>query len=329
MTFYITRFKGIEQLEHNCEVVTPLFLGGANSKVAELRAPPIKAAMRFWWRALYEGENVGQMAKREAEIFGSKEKKAVVTVKLDHLNGQPVLEDLPSGKRIMVTSKGKTFPISIVEYLAYGLFDPKQKTSKYLKEHIEPKNCFKVIVTFTKNVETDITKAMKAMITFGGIGSRSRNGFGSLHCSDLFDQTFKKQGDLKSFTSFSNEAILFGEFNTYVSWEDALCEIGTAYRAARLTLEERHKFDKRGFIAMPIEAKFEKNIPQSIKDGRHAKPYFLHVNKTPDGKYRGQILFLPYLYKAGPNDTTNRVKEYMDACGKMNRAITKTMRGVK
>jgi CRISPR-associated protein Cmr1 len=170
---------------------------------------------------------------------------------------------------------------------------------------------------------------MKAMITFGGIGSRSRNGFGSLHCSDLFDQTIKKQGNLKPFTAFSNESILFDKFNTYVSWEDALCEIGTAYRTARLALEERHKFDKRGFVAMPIESKFERSIPQSIKDGRLAKPYFLHVHKTHDGKYQGQILFLPYLYKTGPNDTSNRFNEYMDACGKMNESIATGMGGVK
>ncbi|MDO8724307.1 MAG: type III-B CRISPR module RAMP protein Cmr1 [Syntrophales bacterium] len=328
MTFSISRFRGIEQHEYECEVVTPLFLGGADPKEAELRVPPIKAAMRFWWRALYDGGNVEQMAKEEADIFGSTEKKAVVAVKLDHLNVKPVLKDLPSGKKIMVTSKGNTFSISIVEYMAYGLFDPKQRTGRYIKKHIEPKSRFKLIVTFPNNVETDLVRAMKAMITFGGLGSRSRNGFGSLHCSDLFDQTFNKQGDLKSFTSFSKEAKLFGKFNTYASWEDALSEIGEVYRAARLTLEERHKFDKRGLIAMPIESKFEKSIPQHIKDGRHAKPYFLHVNKLDD-KYQGQILFLPYQYKAGPNDATNRKTEYMDACGKMNEAITKGMGGAK
>lgn len=329
--FNISRFKDIEKREYECEVVTPLFLGGADQKEAELRVPPVKAAMRFWWRALYEGENVAQMAEDEAAIFGSTEKKAVVTVRLDHTNVKPVLKDLPSGKKIMVTSKGKTFPISIIEYVAYGLFDPKQKTgSRYIKKHIEPINRFKLIVTFPNNVETNLVQAMKVMITFGGLGSRSRNGFGSLHCSDLFDQTLKKKGGLKTYTSFSKEAILFGKFNTYASWEDALSEIGTVYRDARLTLEERHKFDKRGLIAMPIESKFEKNIPHHIKDGRHAKPYFLHVNKTPEDKYQGQILFLPYQYKAGPNDTTNKFKEeYMDACGKMNEAITKGMGGAK
>lgn len=80
---------------------------------------------------------------------------------------------------------------------------------------------------------------------------------------------------------------------------------------------------------MPIESKFERNIPKGIREGRHAKPYFLHVNKTSDGKYQGQILFLPYLYKASPSDRSNKVPEYMDACGKMNQEIEKSMGGVK
>jgi CRISPR-associated protein Cmr1 len=36
-----------------CEVLTPLFLNGADGRTPELRAPSIKGALRFWWRALH------------------------------------------------------------------------------------------------------------------------------------------------------------------------------------------------------------------------------------------------------------------------------------
>ena len=52
MAFYISRFKGMESQEFEVEIVTPLFLGGADPNKAELRAPSIKGALRFWWRAL-------------------------------------------------------------------------------------------------------------------------------------------------------------------------------------------------------------------------------------------------------------------------------------
>ena len=329
MTFYISRFKNMDSVEFDLEVVTPMFLGGADPTKAELRVPSIKAAMRFWWRTLYNGNDIKNMAKKEAEIFGSVANRAVVTVKLDSQSIKTVLKDLPPSNKIMVTSKGKTFPISIIEYLVFGLFDPKRKTGKYLREYIEPKSRFKVIVAFPKNKESEVNKSLKCMISFGGLGSRSRNGLGSLHCSALIDHTVKNEGDLKSFTAFSKEAKLFDKFNKHAKWEDALSEIGTVYRAARLNLEDRHKFNKRGLIAMPIESKFERNIPQSIRNGRHAKPYFLHVNKTTGGQYQGQILFLPYQYRAKPDDHSSKVDEYKAVCNKMNDEISKSMGGVK
>jgi CRISPR-associated protein Cmr1 len=325
--FNISRFKDIEKRKYECEVVTPLFLGGADPHKTELRVPPIKAAMRFWWRAQFENDNIEEMAKREAEIFGSTEKKSVISVSLEVSSLTPVLKDLPTGK--MVPVKGKPYPTSIIHYLAYGLHKREAKKNVYIKEYVEPKSLFRVSVCFPKNVEHDVINAFKALLTCGGIGARSRNGFGSLHCNELNDFMIKKEGPLKSFTAFSKSAILFNRFNKHDKWEEALSEIGMVYRDARLNLEDRHKFAKRGLIAMPIESQNEKNIPQPIREGRHAKPYFLHVNKRPDGKYQGHILFLPYLYKAGPNDVSNKLKDYASVCQQMNDEIAKGMEGKK
>jgi CRISPR-associated protein Cmr1 len=323
--FNISRFKDIERHEYECEVVTPLFLGGADPKRAELRAPPIKAAMRFWWRAMNAEKDIKKMSAAEADIFGSTDRKAVVNIRIENVNSKPVLKDLPPGK--MMPVEGKPYKTSIINYLSYGLFEHKKAVGNvYIKEHIEPMTCFRMIITFPKRFEVDILQTMKAMISFGGIGARSRNGFGSIYCNVLIDHALAKTGDLKSFTSFSRESILFDKFRVYDKWEDALSEIGEVYRNARLRLERKHIWNKRKFIAMPIEAQRE-NIPESIRHGRHAKPYFLHVNKTHEGKYRGQILFLPYQYKAGPNDSLDRSAEYMEVCRKMNKEILKGMGG--
>ncbi|MBA4369031.1 MAG: type III-B CRISPR module RAMP protein Cmr1, partial [Desulfobacterium sp.] len=69
MAFYIERFKDIETKEFEVEIVTPMFLGGSDPKKAELRAPSVKGALRFWWRALYGSDNLEKMKKREGEIF--------------------------------------------------------------------------------------------------------------------------------------------------------------------------------------------------------------------------------------------------------------------
>ena len=40
----------------SCKVTTPMFSGNA-FQVAEIRPSEIKAAMRFWWRAVQQGGN--------------------------------------------------------------------------------------------------------------------------------------------------------------------------------------------------------------------------------------------------------------------------------
>lgn len=324
--FCISRFKDMEKREYECEVVTPLFLGGADPKKAEMRIPSIKGALRFWWRAQYDNEDLKKMAVKEANIFGSTEKKSSVSMRLYETANNPILKDLPSGTLVQVN--GKAYKTSIINYLSYGLFEYKKEIRKnvYNKEYFEPKAAFKIVMNFPKNIENEVTNAIKALINFGGLGARSRNGFGSLHCDELVDHRFKKEGPLKSFTAFSQGAILFNQFSTHNRWEDALSEIGMVYREARLKLESRHNWDKRSLIAMPIEAQRE-NIPPQIRSGRHAKPYFLHVNKTTEGKYQGHILFLPYLYKTGSDDKANRLKEYSEVCEKMNDEIRKGMGG--
>lgn len=44
--------KSLTQLRIRYRVVTPAFLGGADPSCAELRPPSIKAALRFWYRAV-------------------------------------------------------------------------------------------------------------------------------------------------------------------------------------------------------------------------------------------------------------------------------------
>lgn len=62
------------KIAFGCRVLTPLFLGGADGTerdaIPELRAPSLKGAMRFWWRAVQAEENRERLKKTEAGIFG-------------------------------------------------------------------------------------------------------------------------------------------------------------------------------------------------------------------------------------------------------------------
>lgn len=62
---------------YNLEFITPAFLAGADQGTAELRAPSVRGALRWWFRAL------GGTKDEEAEVFGgvhggAKKSKAIV-----------------------------------------------------------------------------------------------------------------------------------------------------------------------------------------------------------------------------------------------------------
>jgi len=73
--------------------VKPLFLAGADGVTPELRAPSIKGALRFWWRAINgEYKNYTVLKEQEATIFGdtSKRSRFALSVRLISQNGEQV-----------------------------------------------------------------------------------------------------------------------------------------------------------------------------------------------------------------------------------------------
>ncbi len=326
----LDRFKGIEKHEFTLEILTPMFLGGANPQDAELRAASIKGALRFWWRALQAETNINDLRRRENEIFGGSEgdsgQKSRVKIEVE-TDLKPVLEDLPKGTTYPV----KHFNLGIIHYLSYGLYEYQRGAGNvYVKKHFKPGKSFKIILFLSGLSDDDnkkeVLKAFKALIRFGGLGAKSRNGFGSLNLVNsnpkLNDFPENFQNDLVKYTAFSRESRLF-VFSEHNSWQDALSEIGMTYRNARLSLEKKHTFYKRGYLGRPIEAKFEK-IPNFIRNGRHTKPYFLHVSKTQSGKYQGQILYLPYRFYE-----ENKHNDFMKVCEEFNKNLGVEAKNVK
>ena len=53
-----------------CQSITPMFIGNADTKKAELRPSAFEGVLRFWWRALHPTLNYKELLKAEAEFFG-------------------------------------------------------------------------------------------------------------------------------------------------------------------------------------------------------------------------------------------------------------------
>ncbi len=71
-----------------CETITPMFLSGADGTTPELRAPSIKGALRFWWRAMNGHLSLSELKKQEGEIFGDNNNRSKFTLFIKEVNLQ-------------------------------------------------------------------------------------------------------------------------------------------------------------------------------------------------------------------------------------------------
>lgn len=189
------------KIELTCQFTTPAFVYGAEKEL-ELRASSIKGLMRFWWRATYfEYSDDKEMRNKEAEIFGGRV--------IDNNNEEYFLK---SKVDVIVKSKKGKFCVSEVGKLNYFLWFLKDN------EAIEAKQIFQVIFEAKKENDKyiiEFLKAFNALQLLGGIGTRSKRGFGnfvvneinsyeSLNGKEINDYISHKMNS-KSISEFYNE----------------------------------------------------------------------------------------------------------------------------
>ena len=157
----------MEQIKFECEVVTPMFLGGADQQ-AELRPPSIRGAMRWWFRAMMGGNLFGRSRDFLKEVkdiedatFGSTSGQGSFSLSVEH-NGIKE-KDFSSLNGFFLT------------YLGFGLKDNKRR-------YIPPLFPFDVVFRFHSS-DSQIKKLVLAtfwmLSNFGNLGARATRGFGS------------------------------------------------------------------------------------------------------------------------------------------------------
>lgn len=342
------------QLALHLRLLTPAFIAGANRDLAEFRAPSFKGLLRFWWRATQASQP--QMREMEKVIFGSasgggKGGCSAFTLQVSSSLSQSAITKAPLPRSVYTEYQVKGHRLSVLEYLAYGTYT-YQKTRKcnvFNRSYIDAGQAFTLTVRLVnEDVLSDVIRALAVFCAFGSIGAKSRNGFGSFalervdgdssvekltHSTppDIFRQ-FARGEHLPTFTAFSGEARLFRTRKEHRSWDSCLGELGQAYRVARLSLENRHRYDVRQFIGAPLVV----NKKQESLLARRAKPYFMRIHKNREG-YVGYLLYLPSQYypkeisssegrKLGPGEMTDR---FLSACDSLNTALAKSLEAIR
>ncbi len=186
----------IEQ-KRKYELITPLYGGGVEANkpdpVTIVRATEIRGQLRFWWRAMRGGQAEGDppLKTREDEIWGKAYEKGDTGIPQEQTI-QIIVDADPSrrGKAIKPFEIQRRRPKSINGIPDYAAF-PLQPDQKELQKSHPPIPdlwegiCFTLTITYPARLSKEIEAALWAWETFGGLGARTRRGFGALHLLEI------------------------------------------------------------------------------------------------------------------------------------------------
>jgi CRISPR-associated protein Cmr1 len=190
----------MNRLNVTLKVVTPLFLSGAipRGEQPEFRAPSLRGALRYWYRAAIGGTINGASLKTlydaESSIFGNTSQASSVVIRERWVKGKPQLQPRPYDPRQF--SQDKIDPTKNCQttgknylYWSVGLGDQP-------RYYFLPETTFHVSLESRIGVQNGHEKIVGAgfalwlLCHLGGIGSRARRTAGSLQvtkCSPLDD----------------------------------------------------------------------------------------------------------------------------------------------
>ena len=200
----------IQQMSYEVSFLTPAFLGNAEQN-GQWRTPPFKALLRHWWRVVVAqeyGNDFEKVRQAEGRLFGHawlKDEKgsawasrSKVRLRLDSWEeGALTTDHWPDRKFKDVTttsdSKGR---VRSDLYLGYGPVLPPSKREVRSKPELGHKaiavmkpSTLRMLTQANSAERQSVDDAMQLMHWFGTLGSRSRNGWGSLEALSEDERT--------------------------------------------------------------------------------------------------------------------------------------------
>jgi CRISPR-associated protein Cmr1 len=170
------------------ELITPLMGGGVearkNDPVTIVRGAELRGQLRFWWRACRASRfsSLEEVKQREDEIWGSTETPSEVSIIVESTRGTEevafsVDKHPKKAGKLEIKSSDKIAP-----YAAFPLLPDKDEQKKlgWKSENLAIGVKFTLTVHYPKDFADDVAAALWAWETFGGIGARTRRGFGAI-----------------------------------------------------------------------------------------------------------------------------------------------------
>lgn len=281
------------------ELVTPCFLAGAAGQ-AEWRAASIRGQLRWWFRAvaggLWEGD-LERVRREEARLFGSTERGALLTVRALAGPGSATIQSLgtrrtaaqlaamwsdnseETSKRLKILRRdnGQEALSNPIEYLGYGAAGARPSFAA------GGTASFELLWRSGPMSEEDrqvFEDALRAWLHLGGIGAKSRKGFGSLQrkekapasrdglvreVSELLSRLRKFERE-PAWTHFSAHSRIYLARNSARSWHEAMEWLG----AWMIGFRRRYGYpgDTRTIDGVPLA---DRDYEWAAPGGRHLR----------------------------------------------------------
>lgn len=294
--------------DYTLELVTPAFLGGADQS-AEWRTPGIKALIRQWWRVAYVAEygvHVKPMLEQEGLRFGSTQEF------------QGPHDDAPTLHQAAISIRFEGLPPSQAEqvepvrgdrnqslpYLGFGPFvQPSQpSTRKALNSGTKAKLRINIKGHSSEEAEgyaQEIDTVFSLIARFGTLGSRSRNGWGSLKLSGstlqplnprLFSRSLADclKEDWMTGVATDNKGLLLWETPLRTDWKPVMADLKSARK------EYQNLYAKSRHLRTAI------NGPSPGNQQRWPNQFMFKVLPVTGG-FTGQIVLMAHQWPASPS----------------------------
>jgi CRISPR-associated protein Cmr1 len=187
-----------------------MLLAGADGTTPELRAPSIKGALRFWWRAMNGHLSLKDLKEKESQIFGGTSGDSglrssftlqILSQPMETIHSNETWKDIGYEQRISQTGNiyfaapNRDVSNIGVGYLFYSMWLDGANPRPCIKANQE----FSLKIVILKNeYKDDILNSLKGLVYLGGLGSRSRRGAGSFRIKSVLSEEKVLQEECKN-----------------------------------------------------------------------------------------------------------------------------------
>ncbi len=174
-------------LRFRAQIVTPLFLSGPVPGRPELRAPSVRGALRFWFRAGMGAAGVAdpkRLHRLEAALFGDTGRASRVGVAVGDYRGAG---PLPGGKTVRWPSSQGFLYLS-----CQALYKGGARGTTLIRGCYPAGGAFELRLALRPGPEEPVRALLAALwllAHLGGLGARTRRGYGGLRLEPADDST--------------------------------------------------------------------------------------------------------------------------------------------